>query len=231
MITLLFSNKFHKQDERKYCLLMPQSLQLRISDALAAMRQHPLNDLNLGWRWAIYAAFGSRLLDEETIDMSGYLRRTALACLSVRKVLPIWERAKPADRTAHQILAQAEQVLHAQVNPQTLTQKPAAYWTLMDGYIYHAIKNGEDTTFVLVGYGAACALSVALWDEKFDPNRVDYNLTEASFDPYEWDVAFHTAAAYSGGVTWRGHSNSVKRREFWQWWLTEAVPKAWAAFP
>jgi hypothetical protein len=210
---------------------MPQSLQLQISDALAAMRQHPLNDLNLGWRWAIYTALGPHLFGEDTIDMTGYLRRTALACLSVRKVLPIWEQAKPADRTAHQILAKAEQVLHGKVNPQILSQKPAAYWTLMDSLYYFADENGEDPSYIGVGYGAACALSVALWDEKFDPNHVDYNLTEASFDPYEWDVAFHAAAAYADGAVWEQNSNTVKRREFWEWWLTEALPKAWAAFP
>jgi len=45
------------------------------------------------------------------------------------------------------------------------------------------------------------------------------------------DSSFFAAAAYAGGAVWDSDSDSLKRREFWEWWLNEAVPMAWDSEP
>jgi hypothetical protein len=44
------------------------------------------------------------------------------------------------------------------------------------------------------------------------------------------DATFFAACAYANGPVWKtisGEGNATKRLEFWEWWLTQAVPNAW----
>ncbi|WP_127082901.1 Imm5 family immunity protein [Dulcicalothrix desertica] len=46
------------------------------------------------------------------------------------------------------------------------------------------------------------------------------------------DSSFFAACAYADGAVWKtvsGEQNPIKRLEFWNWWLTQAVPAAWSA--
>ncbi|HBE21460.1 MAG TPA: hypothetical protein DDW51_28675 [Cyanobacteria bacterium UBA11367] len=46
------------------------------------------------------------------------------------------------------------------------------------------------------------------------------------------NASFFAACAYANGPVWQiksGKSDSTKRQEFWEWWLTQAVPAAWEA--
>ncbi|NJK69605.1 MAG: hypothetical protein HC941_26545 [Microcoleus sp. SU_5_3] len=82
-----------------------------------------------------------------------------------------------------------------------------------------------------VGCAAAQALNTAIEDEIFDPDGIDYNLTDNQ-DTEGNDASFFAACACANGPIWQiksGKSDSSKRQEFWEWWLMQAVTAAWEA--
>jgi len=204
---------------------MPVTLRRITKDALVAVRRHPKHDLNLGYRCAIWAALG--LSTSKAMNKSGHKRRTILAMLTVKRVLPIWDRAFPNDKTPHRILNKVEQILKGTANVQIAARDVDRYWTFMDNLAYKTDNNKS----VMVGYSAVKALTTALWDIQFDFKNVDYNLTDADIDPYDNDAAFAAAIAYANGSIWEPKADASKRQEFWEWWLTEAVSEAWHAVP
>ncbi len=201
---------------------LPGTLVSAIKAAHEAMSQNSQFDLDLGYRHSIWAALGPRA-SSQVPKPSGLRRRATLAILSARYVIPIWESVWPGDNTPHRILVEAGQVLDGLVEPQTADRDFGKFWTYMDS-LASRLKN---SSAVMVGYSAAKALCAALFDEKFDPFHINYELTDADVDPYDSDAAFAAAAAYAGGAIWNTNSISSKRREFWEWWLDEAVPAAW----
>ncbi len=204
---------------------MPPSSTLvsAIKAAHEAMLQNSQSDLSLGYRHSIWAALGPRADSFQVPKPFGLHRRATLAILSARRVIPIWESVWPNDNTPHHILVEAGQVLNGLVEPQTADRDFGEFWTYMDS-LASRLKN---SSAVMVGYSAAKALCTALFDEKFDPFHINYELTDADVDPYDSDAAFAAAVAYAGGTIWNTDSISSKRREFWEWWLGEAVPSAW----
>jgi len=208
-------------------MIIPYSLRRVIKDALNVVEHHPEHDLPLGYRHAIYAKLGPRL--EVSRNNAGHKRRTVLAFLTVQHVLPLWEKARPHDDTPHQILAKVEQVMSSweagSLDLQSVQREAGEFWTYMDNVALES--SGKDV--VEVGYAAVEALHTAVADEEFDPSAIDYNLTDEDVDAYEHDAAFAATVNYAGGATWEPDSDATKRREFWSWWLTSAIPAAWWA--
>lgn len=192
-----------------------------IEQALIAIRTHRQHDLELGYRQAIWAALEAPTNDTEEAKNIGRKRRLLLAILSAKHVLPIWEKMRPDDTIPHYLLTKAERSLFEKVE------------ALQDDFSVFAtyIMNIEYEPGVMAGYSTVKTLSTALWDERFDPKNINYNLSNADLDPDYSDVALIASCAYANGSIWESSSDSEKRREFWEWWLTEAVPAAWQAFP
>jgi hypothetical protein len=69
-------------------------------------------------------------------------------------------------------------------------------------------------------------LAAALWDERFDPGVTSFAVTDLDVNPTDLDASYFTAYIHCGGGTWDEQSDPEKRREFWEWWLTHAVPTA-----
>ena len=202
-------------------MIIPYFLRRVITDACHAVDSHPQHDLPLGYRHAIYAKMGPRLGSSQ--DNTGHKRRTVLALFTVQHVLPLWEKARPDDDTPRNLLVKVEKIL-AGID-QSTEEEVGRYWSYMDGVA--AKTQGRPP--VGVGYAAVEALYTAVADEEFDPSAIDYNLSDEDVDPYEHDTAFAAAADYAGGPTWVPNSDATKRREFWHWWLSEAIPAAWWA--
>lgn len=202
-------------------MIIPYSLKRVIHDGCCVVERHPQHDLPLGYRHAIYAQIGGPL--GMCQDNTAHKRRTVLALLTVQHVLPIWEKARPNDKTPHNLLGKVEQVL-AGIS-QSTEEEVGEFWSYMDG----VAAETEGGPPVGVGYAAVEALHTAVADEEFNPLAIDYSLTDEDVDPYEHDTAFAAAADYAGGPTWEPKSDASKRREFWHWWLSEAIPAAWWA--
>jgi hypothetical protein len=221
-----------------------------ISLALHAIKHHPLHDLNLGYRWALYSAFGSK---SNNINSLGYQRRTYLSILATEYVLPIWNSAEPItlpDEPMNGIMMMikeslmdinalkpstllflAKEILSGNIQPTNDVWMQAVHcidFCRIYRYQYSAI---EDTDFLEVAYAAAHTLEVAIEDEQFAEENSNLDFTEIDSKKPESDVAFYAACAYSKGPIWVEKSDAYKRLQFWTWWLTSAVPKALKAFP
>ena len=53
--------------------------------------------------------------------------------------------------------------------------------------------------------------------------------SEREISPEDWDPCFLASLAVTGGAVWEEGEESDKRREFWSWYLTAAVPEAFSA--
>lgn len=208
-------------------LPLPPELTQAIKNAQDAMEHHPQHNLNPGYRQAIWAALGPSIkTSQKSGNTAGLKRRAFLAILTTRHVLPLWEEARPKDHTPQDLLAEAEQVLNGTMNKETAWKDRKRFWV----YFVDMGNDDEKNQIISgVGFAAVHALTVALQDEKFDPANINYRLTDAHIDPDERDSSFFAVSTYAGGPVSEPASDAEKRRDFWMWWLNQAVPAAWNA--
>lgn len=214
-------------------MTLPRTLQILIAEALESVRRHPQHDLTLGYRQAIWAAFGPALDTYQTYGseaaLVGHQRRVFLAVLTVRHVLPIWLNVWPNNQSPRRLLTHVEQVMKGKMSKDMALDVINRWWDVVD-----ELGARSQNMAVTVGFAALQALATAAVDEMFEPDEIDVNLTDSEeFDNN--DASFYAAVAYANGPIWKIAANakpdSAKRGQFWQWWLTEAVPAAYKSVP
>lgn len=98
---------------------------------------------------------------------------------------------------------------------QMLREKRAsAYWREMQQLGY----GGHGMSFT-VGCAAVAALDTAINNKTFDPDDIDFNMTDNQ-DTEGNDSSFFAACAYADGAVWKtvsGEHDTTKRLEFWYW--------------
>jgi hypothetical protein len=193
------------------------------SEALAANAD---GELILPRRKRIWTALGPRLVEGARATRGvGLTRRTTLAGLCVRRVLELWTQAWPQNERPVQMLSIAEQYLNESLDFTQAWNSKNMFWGELEKMLYE----GEHLIELNVGFAAANVVTTALNDERFDPQQIEADVMDDDLDPYEWDASLYASAAAAGGFTWETGSDATRRREFWQWYLNEAVPGAWEA--
>jgi Immunity protein Imm5 len=208
---------------------MFQSLRLEnlLEAALRFVENHPVHDLNLGYRQAIWAAFGLPLKLESNHNI-GYLKRIKLALITARKVLPIWDAKFPKYKLPHEALKITEGSLIGKYNFKATEKYLHQAWTAIENLASEPEFQDDDTQrAIAAGTSAVRTVSTVLYDEKFDYNNICYENLDEDLDSFLVDTSFWAAISYAG-PTWQPNvSEHKKRLEFWIWWLKEAVPIAW----
>ena len=143
---------------------------------------------------------------------------------TIRKVLPFWNERLPNDDGPNRAIALAEEVKSGRAFYDGAHKVRDQLWAQCDDL---ANESEELQVILGVGYGAAQALTVALEDEKFDPKKIDYGVTDKDIDPEDMDSSFFAAATFANGPAWDNESDSARRKTFWEWWIKDAVPYAW----
>ncbi|MCP4180765.1 MAG: hypothetical protein GY756_23645 [bacterium] len=207
---------------------LPDNVKKIIDKALLHLEKDPNNDLNLGYRRAIWKEFGSKLNLIKSTDKTGLQRRTILALLTSKKVLSFWERVWPEDKTPLLIINEVEDILNAKKNysEREKNKRMRDLWCWLEDFRYDD-EDEQQLAAVIVGDAAIATINAALFDERFDENSIDFEVTDEDVDPYTSDSSYSAAMVYAHGSIWNDFSNKQKRKEFWEWWLKEAVPKAW----
>jgi len=196
-----------------------------VSLAADVLRSDQDGDLPLGYRQLIWSKMGPKLKKGGPATI-GYTRRVTLAIATVRKVLPLWEHIAPDDPLPNQALEAAARVSRGNASERTQA------WA-----VYRDLFRNTDSLFALYGYGqgvalaATFALRTAIKDEDFDLRRIDLALTDKMKSGEEKDCTYCAAMAYADGRPGVEGASVEKRREFWTWWLEEAVPFAWTSAP
>jgi hypothetical protein len=217
----------------------PPDLQKAIAEAYAALINDPQHALLPMYRHRIYEALGAVHYPEEPLDPRAQLTRVVLDLLSVRRVLPIWEAERPDFPWPQRLLELAEGVLDGLVSREVARAEADAAFALLDEVDYeasaHDITEVEASRDVIrfrrvslpayyVCDAAVETLFVASGLFRFELGEPVPDETDADVDPYTSDTAHWASTAYAGGV-WDPSSDPIKRNEFWEWWLSEAVPK------
>jgi len=235
---------------------IPIHAQRLIARQLQAIRNDPEHRLRPIDRLIIYESFGASidlsgdiythlLKTGQLVWPYGQRSYAHLAILTAHHVLPIWEQAIPVlrdrDETipvelSQQMLAIAERVLRGTIDPAEAngllsTQFHTDVWLL-----------NQETTFEVWYACSACyhALSMVLGRKPFQLPNVDPSLTDEMLNGTTADVAAAAVKAYTAinsdelDVGWSKETvpsairfDVKKRQDFWEWWLTEAIPAAW----
>ena len=159
-------------------------------------------------------------LSTEENNNTGYYRRVKLQLACAWKTLDKWE-CQLTDNSARELLELAEQSLKGEVEEQELEEAKDRLYTLAEDLI------DEGKQYFMTAYaGFACisAVNAVLYDTDLDT----IGTPEIELEPDDWTACFYSCAAYCGGATWEeGIGDDLKRREFWGWFLNEAVPAIW----
>lgn len=213
---------------------LPRSLNLIVEDSLKALSDHPLHNLNLCYRQSIWTAFGESFASpwENRIEQFGSKdlgrkKRTILAILTARHVLPVWESLFEDDDTPHRLLFVCEQVLQGLYDKKLaqdyLIVIQSRWQTLFADTTIQDYRAGRA---ISAGNSALLALSTALYDEQFSLNSsCDRANDDLRIDPDRADSAYWAAIALAGPL-WHSSSDANKRLQFWQWWLQDSVDRA-----
>jgi hypothetical protein len=145
----------------------------------------------------------------------------ALENISAHKVEPIWEERFPSETAPIDLLRNADSGLVNVENAEALKKLLPKIKTFLDDKLVLGVD-----CFRAVYTGFACW--VAAGNVAYGPSDIiDEGDSELEIDPEFWHASFYASLAYAGGAVWEtGVGDSDKRREFWTWFVCEAVPEA-----
>lgn len=218
-----------------------EELQRRLNEARTALETSQRGELEVSHVMRIVATFGPRLdtiafrrgeLKQYPLEsIKGWQRRAWNAILCAEKVLPIWLKAEVMPSNVEKVLREAHQVVRSGI--------PPTQYNLLE-----LEPSSDDVGFIGCADGAyqvaGLAIGTAIWD---GPNNLDIQFTyqdpdEIGYDPMDVPNVVYAVRVYAGDydaghdeveigeyVVWRGSNEA--RREFWLWWLNEAVPASW----
>jgi hypothetical protein len=133
------------------------------------------------------------------------------------------KRARVGGKTPDRLLDEAEKVLAGDSKGPELKTDAAMFRSHLD----NLMAEGHDMPPLYAGYAVVKAVFTLFEDEEFDPEKIEYNEIDASRDAYHLDASYLAASAYARGSAGEPGADAAKRLEFWEWWLTEAVPELW----
>jgi hypothetical protein len=195
-------------------------LSAALTAAWTALEADPLGELPLPYRRAIWLALGPTLRNGRPRG-EGYRRRVALSQLAVRHVLPLWDAVHPDDDGPRRMLDLADRLVRGEVDPQAARAEQDEFAVQVQGL------EDEDPRPGYVGDAAVSTVSLASVDygpDDFEPDDLDEDL-----DYDQWDDSFYASVAAAGkGPHEPGDDAATQalRRDFWRWYLREAVPAA-----
>ena len=184
------------------------------------MERRPDHVLLPVYRQAVYRAFVS---DNKA---GGQRARGLLAVLTARHVLPIWQREQPDDMMPEGLLATADGMMTGQIEAERVDTVINEAWEWLLGLRTERWGNPDAYN---AGAAAVFALQEARGEGFLEGVRIgDDDPDDEFFEPGTGDTALFAAAAFAG-PSWEGAPDPRKAREFWTWWLQEAIPTTWEA--
>lgn len=226
---------------------LPPDLHHLISVAHSHMQQHPAHHLLPIHRLTLYPALEPPPPGAEpTIQPV----RGRLAIATARYVLPIWHQALPilgdtepaidwgdwvqhyplTDALPEWMIQRAESVLLGTVDIETACEDSGDLWYVL-GNFHDDIVEGHDVApeeawyVCKAAYQALSEMISGIESLQIDP-MLPPPVTDNDLDHLDGAGAAMIAFV---GVGADGPAAASRRRTFWEWWLAEAIPSAWAA--
>ncbi|EPM67873.1 hypothetical protein A584_20093 [Pseudomonas syringae pv. theae ICMP 3923] len=142
---------------------------------------------------------------------------TELDVLCVKQGLDFWKKKFGDAKDLDYILNIALEAAHETFDEEKANSiRDRFYVSIVEDQQYEP----EEYPAMFVGHAAANAILTATVDFQFDPDDHD---KDCDSDPEAFESSYLIASAFAGGLDRKG--NPKLRRNFWEWYLTIAVPK------
>ncbi|VWC92766.1 hypothetical protein BLA39750_02014 [Burkholderia lata] len=167
-------------------------------------------------RKQLWLSFGKVEMDDPVKSKMNWAhtRRTRLALSTCGKVIPIWRQYFPASDIAESATGAAQAYLNDQCGFETACDELDI---LLGGLDNARDLDEQQSRALMAGYACCGALFIAISDADCDaPDELDEDLDC-------WDYSMYAAAAYAGGFPGSGVRESARMKEFWFWYLEEAL--------
>lgn len=224
----------------------PTELNHAINQAFVIMLEDPFHNLIPKYRVPIYKAI-------ETLDEAVAIKfRTWLAILTARKVASNWLEEMPRDKSFQNILDLTEKLALGTLNLNE-TSKERDNFYYIAGNADENVEDGKALAAIRTAYSALRAASGYIPFSDFSTKQIEEDLPDELIGGVWADAASSAIIAYSGsayntdilyekdfalindnselGAILMNHPNvdfdPEIRKEFWEWWLIEAIPQAW----
>jgi hypothetical protein len=190
--------------------------------AYEGMIANPKFDLALHYRRRLFAAFGPRVNYTEGEKFTQpHIARINLSIMVANKVLPIWFESFSDDDLPVQAINHIHTYLRGDVTKEDYLN---VYNRLKKHFEMMECEMESKQLQIASGFAALSAMMVAIYDENFGSEEDNLGVDEQTIDPDELDTTFYAATSYSNGTIWDEDSNSDKRKDFWTWYLNNAIP-------
>lgn len=206
---------------------LPTELEAAIESAHRALLNEANYMLKPIYRQKIYNVLATYEKPEE------YQAQAHLDLITAKQVLPFWQQVWPVNYMPDILLNTAEDALHDRL---VITETVVRDWRSLHDHIEDlasievededwfygpdGTKHKQASCALLAFYEATgTALGVAPWT---DADGIDETTTDGDLDLWSSDTARWVALAYE-----EDDFDHLKSREFWEWWLKEAIPVAW----
>jgi hypothetical protein len=213
---------------------LPSVVRQRREAGRKAMRSAPQHDLLPGYRNTIVDAFEPWPVRVLTM--------VCLALMTCREVLSVWDSVFPDDRSPHEWLATVEQALLGQISQEEAERVThSAHFHVLslpfDQPLARAVAHAASFTAVggillrlddLFLNAEVIAARTAAVPLTRPPQEPGLGRPDADYERDEHDASFWASVAVAGGEPWEAAADSEKRLQFWEWWLDEAIPQAYA---
>lgn len=162
-----------------------------------------------------------RLLPRDK-DALAFVAGLGLAC--AKRAWPAWETAFPSESRPMDL---AQKAISSIMEENASDSCGTADLVKVKAYLDNKLLLGRE--YFAAIYAGFSSWAVARDVLSQDPAMSIIGNTELEISPEEWDPCFLASLAVTGGATWEGTGATDARREFWHWYLTVAVPQAFAA--
>ncbi len=197
--------------------MIPNTVSLILNKALELVRSDLNHELRPKHRDHIYASWSEPTFDTQRLQAN-------LAIITAQRVLPIWQKRMPEDKTPDYAINLARMILDGTIDHKVASQEAnGKIWN----HFGNRIESRKISRRAIYAYSAAIeALFIVLGRKPFEYLDIDEYNTNGDIPPGEGDVASSAIIAYVEILS-EIDANLKKNLEFWEWWLTEAIPQAW----
>jgi hypothetical protein len=215
-------------------MTLPDHVQSLIDEALIGIRADPQHHFSLTRRLALYKAFVSP--DQKPPSPNRF--RGQLGVLTAKYVIPIWNQVLPIWKNIppeltddndlpQRLIWLAEGVLQGTMEIEAAWKEACDQWDAVGniGDSFSAHQDNKPIPIYFACDAALKALHESLNKEFLGGRRGWEKYTDDNLPDVGRDAASSAVVAYAGNRETE-EVDLNKRREFWEWWLLEAVPPA-----
>lgn len=195
---------------------MPDELASTLSNAANSIDQN--GELPASERLKIHQRMEDSLRNIH--ENAGYYARAKLAIACAYYSLHFMEAYPPLKIKAEGLLENAIAALKRQYDMDQLESEKEVLHT---DSIDVMTKDAPYIKAVYAGLSCVAAANTSLYDDDLET----IGLNEKAADPQDWEASFLSSLACCGGAVWEDEGDNQKRREFWSWYLNQAIPFAW----